>query len=89
MYRLRLVCLGVPSLSGPEAASDITREFLDHRSWYSNVSCRWDGERLILEAHSDVDSDGKALLDEFSDCVVAYVSGDFDSSISIDSVEKV
>jgi hypothetical protein len=89
MYRLRLVCSGVPSRAGPEAASDITAEFMDHRTWYSNVICRWDGERLILEADSDVDSEGKALLDEFSDCVTAYVSGDFDSSISIDSVEKV
>ena len=89
MYRLRLVCLGIPSLSGPEGASDITKEFADHRTWFSNVTCRWDGHSLILEADSDFDSDGRALLDEYSDCISAYVSGDFDSSISIDSVVKV
>jgi hypothetical protein len=89
MYRLRLVCFGVPRLSGLEAASDITKEFSGHRRWFSNVTCRWDGERLILQPDSDVDSDGRALLDEFSDCVSAYVAGDFESNILIESVEQV
>jgi hypothetical protein len=83
------VCVGVPPAAGSEAASDITAEFAQHRRWFSNVACRWDGERLVLEADSDVDSDGAALADEFSDCVSAYVAGEFDSTISVESVVKL
>ena len=89
MYRVKLICIGVPPAAGGEAASDITEEFAEHRRWFSNVSCRWDGARLVLEADSDFDSDGIALSDEFSDCVSAYVAGDFDSTISVESVAKI
>ncbi len=89
MYRVRLICVGVPPAAGAEAASDITEEFAEHRRWFSNVSCRWDGEGLVLEADSDFDSDGRALSDEFSDCVTAYVAGDFNSTISLDSVATI
>jgi hypothetical protein len=89
MHRVRLICEGIPPVAGGEAASDITREFAEYRKWFSNVSCFWDGVRLVLEADSDFDSSGEALLDEFSDCVSAYVDGDFDSTISVDSVTEM
>jgi hypothetical protein len=41
------------------------------------------------KADSDVDSNGRALSDEFSDCVSAYVAGKFDSTISVESVAKI
>jgi hypothetical protein len=89
MYHLELTCVGIPPAAGGEAAFDITTEFTENRRWFSNVSCRWDGEKLVLEADSDVDSDGRALSDEFSDCVSAYVAGKFDSAISVESVAKI
>lgn len=50
--------------------TDIADEF-DSRPWHRNVSCRWDKDRIVLEAESDYDSDGQALLDEFSDAICA------------------
>ena len=89
MYRIVLACYGVPESAGPEAAVDITAEFAEHRPWHSNVSCTWDGSRLILQADNDVDSDGLALLDEFSDCTAAYIKELFDGEIKIESITQV
>jgi hypothetical protein len=89
MYRVKLIGVGIPPAAGGEAASDITQEFAEHRRWFSNVSCRWDGDKLVLEADSDIDSDGRALSDEFSDCISAYVAGEFDSTISVESVATI
>ena len=89
MYRVKLFCVGVPAGVSGDAASDITEEFAEHRRWFANVSCRWDGERLVLEAESDFDSTGRALSDEFSDCVSAYVTGEFEPTISVESVSKI
>lgn len=44
-----------------------------HRPWHKNVRCTWDGRALRLEADNDYDDNGLALLDEFSDAIVAYV----------------
>ncbi len=88
MYRVVLSCAGIPPQAGPEAATDITKEFAEHRQWHKEVTCVWDGSRLVLTALNDYDSDGQALLDEFSDCISAYVSGHFDSAIRIDSVSS-
>ena len=89
MYRIVLACYGVPESAGPEAAVDITTEFAEHRPWHSNVNCTWDGSRLILQADNDVDSDGLALLDEFSDCTAAYIKELFDGEIKIESITQV
>src|SRR6267143_2740844 len=68
MYRIVLACKGVPADVGAVAARDITEEFT-HRPWHQNVRCEWDGSRLILQADNDFDSNGLALLDEFSDAI--------------------
>ena len=86
MYKLLLSCSGVPLSSGPAAATDITREFAEHRPWYRNVRCTFDGTKLLLEAESDVDDDGLALNDEFSDCLAAYIREPFDGDIRVESV---
>ena len=86
MYRLRLICTGVPDAAGEEGALNISTEFAVHRTWWKNATCRWDGTNLVLEADSDFDSDGQALSDEFSDCVAAFVAGQFGYAISIESV---
>ncbi len=44
---------------------------------------------MVLEASNDIDSDGRALMDEYEDCITAYVAGEFDSTISIEMVLKV
>ena len=85
MYRVVLACHGLPESSGAEAAIDITKEFTDHRPWHVNVICSWDGQRLVLQADNDFDSNGLALLDEFSDCIAAYLVP-FDGRITVESV---
>jgi hypothetical protein len=84
MFRIVLACDGAPPEAGPEAARDITEEFAQHRQWHKNVSCRWDGTRLILEAENDVDANGQVLLDEFSDSVAAYIAAPFLGRLSVD-----
>jgi len=70
-------------------ATDIQNEFLENRDWHSNVVCSWDGEKLKLVAENDFDQDGQALLDEFGDCIAAYVIDYFDSNIKIESVNEI
>ena len=88
MYRVVLACYGIPESAGAEAATDITTEFAENRPWHSNVSCNWDGSRLILQADNDFDSDGLALMDEFSDCISAYIAELFDGEIKVESITK-
>ena len=86
MFRVTLVCSGLPPAAGENAATDIAKEFADHRKWHNSVTCEWDGTRLILRAENDFDKTGLATLDEFGDCISAYVSDPGDSQIAIESV---
>jgi hypothetical protein len=85
MYRVILASACVTLDGGPAAARDITEEFT-HRPWHSNAKCEWDGSRLILQADNDFDSNGLALLDEFSDAISAYTREPFGGDIEIVSV---
>lgn len=85
MYRVLLSCSGVPQTVGPTAADDIAEEFT-HRPWHQNVQCQWDGFRLLLQADNDYDTDGSALMDEFSDAMAACIAEGFDGSITVESV---
>ena len=87
-YRIVLACNGVPTGVGAEAARDITEEFT-HRSWHQNLSCEWNGSRLILQADNDFDSNGLALLDEFSDAISACIEDGFDGGIDVVSVSPL
>lgn len=75
----------MPADVGAVAARDITEEFT-HRPWQRNVRCEWDWSRLILQADNDFDSNGLALLDEFSDAISAFVADGFDAGIDVVSV---
>jgi hypothetical protein len=86
MYKVVLSCGGVPEAAGAEAAADITKEFAEHRTWHKNALCTWDGSRLILSAENDYDSEGLALMDEFSDCISAYITEGFDGGIKVESI---
>lgn len=85
MYRIVLACHGIPTHQGRLGAREIAEEFM-HRPWNKNVRCEWDGTRMILQADSDVDSDGRALLDEFSDAISACIKDSGDGPIEILSV---
>ena len=89
MFRVTLVCSGLAATSGEEAAVDIAREFAEHRTWHTRVTCEWDGTRLILVSVNDFDQTGQATLDEFGDCVAAYVSDPRESEIAIASVSEI
>jgi len=86
MFRIVLVCTGIPLTEGPSGAEAIQEEFA-HRSWHSNVKCTWDGLRLILQADNDFDSNGLALMDEFSDAISACISHAGEGSIEVLSVD--
>ena len=85
MYKVVLSCGGVAEVAGAEAAADIIQECSEHLTWHKNVSCTWDGSRLVLSAENDFDSDGRALMDEFSDCIYAYIAEYFDVDIRVES----
>ena len=88
MYRIVLACKGVPANVGAVAARDITEEFT-HRPWHQNVRCEWDGARLVLQGEHDFDSNGLALLDEFSDAISASIADGFDGGIEVVSVSHL
>ena len=82
-YRVTLECDGVPSNEGEEAAIDITKEFAEHRTHHENVVCAFRHGKLVLIAENDWDPEGLALMDEFSDCISAYVVEPFDGDIRL------
>jgi hypothetical protein len=88
MYHIVLVCKGVPAQVGAASARDIAEEFT-HRPWHKNVRCEWDGSQLILEADNEVDTNGLALRDEFSDAISACIKEGFDGGIDIVSVRPL
>ena len=88
MFKIVLICDGVPKHLGVEAAVDITEEFT-HRPWHQNVVCSWNGSALVLSAENDVDENGLALRDEFSDAIAACISEGFNGHLFVQSVTKV
>ena len=88
MFRVTLICDGLPASAGSKAARDITNEFAEHRQWHSRAIREWDGARLVLRSESDFDEDGQATLDEFSDCIFAYVAEPGEFRIRIESVHE-
>ena len=86
-FQITLSCNGVPEKEGRVGAVDIVEEF-SHRPWHHNVMCEWEGGRLVLRAENDFDSDGRALLDEFSDAVCACIAVGFEIEINVVSVVR-
>jgi hypothetical protein len=89
MYRLVLVCSGIPAGEGPEAAQAITAEFADHRTHHQNVICSYSDGKLTLVAENDFDPNGLALMDEFSDCLSAFISTPFDGDLRVQSIARL
>jgi hypothetical protein len=88
MFKARVSCRGLLHDEGASAPRDILEEF-SHRAWHANVRCEWDGASLWLEAENDYDSNGLALLDEFSDAVVACIKASGTISFAVESVQTV
>lgn len=87
MVKITLSCSGIDLAVGPNAAADIQTEFRDHRPWYQDVQCHFDGGQLVLTAKSDTDKASLALLDEFSDCLSAYLVHSGEARVVSVSVE--
>jgi len=87
-YRIELICDEVPPSAGSEAAIDIREEF-EYRPWHENVQCVWNGVALVLTADNYDDSDGRALMDEFSDAISACIPEGFDGDIRVASVKEL
>jgi len=85
MYKVVLECSGVPIDEGDAAALDITREFSEHRLHHRNATCSFADGILTLVAENDFDPKGLALMDEFSDCLSAYISRHVDGDIRVKS----
>jgi len=88
IYRITLSCSGIPPEQAQVGAADIEKEF-KHRPWQKNVSCTWDGKNILIAAENMADSDGLALMDEFSDAISACIDGQFDSEISVVCIEDL
>lgn len=88
MYRITLASKCAKAEHGETAAREISEEFA-HRPWHQNVRCEWDGSRLVLHAENDFDSNGLALMDEFSDAIAAVISEPLEGDIEIVSVAQV
>jgi hypothetical protein len=88
VFRITLICDGIPSDLGVQAASDVKEEFA-HRPWHTNVRCTWGQGMLTLVADNDFDHNGEALADEFSDAVSACIRGTFGYRIRKESVVQL
>jgi hypothetical protein len=72
-FKITLVCDGIDDSVGATAAQDIQAEFREHRQWHREVSCRFESGALILCGTNDFDGNGLAFVDEFGDCLSAYL----------------
>ena len=88
MYKVKLICGGVPEDVGAQAAIDITEEFT-HRPWHTTAVCSWTGSSLVLEVENDFDDNGLATRDEFSDAISACMAEGFDGDLKVESITEV
>ena len=88
LYRVVLICGGVPLAHGAAGAQCINRQF-SKRSWQRNAVCTWDGHSLTLVVENDFDSRGLATMDEFSDTLSACIPGGFDGDLRLVSVIEI
>ncbi|MEZ6023898.1 MAG: hypothetical protein R3C16_10915 [Hyphomonadaceae bacterium] len=83
MFRVTLACANVPVSAGAAAATAIQQEFVEYRTHHQNAACTYTNGELVLTAENDFDPKGLALMDEFSDCISAYIAELFDGEIRV------
>ncbi len=89
MFEIVVSCKGVSEQAADTGLADILEEFSE-RPWHQSVTCRWDNDRILLQARNDYDSTGQALLDEFSDAICACIPIENSTiSFSVESVVKL
>ena len=88
MFRVTLICSGLPASVCEETALNIAKKFAEHRKWHTHVMCEWDGTQLVLRSENDFDETGEATLHEFGDCISAYIAEPGDYQIHIASVSE-
>jgi hypothetical protein len=87
MFRVTLACGGIPNELAAQAARDIEKEFTEFRApRYTNANCRFEDGKIVLSCDNDGwDDKGLNLMDEFSDCLCAYLPS-FDGGIRLVSL---
>ena len=86
-FRVTLACDGIDASVGATAAQDIQAEFREHRRWHRDADCRFENGTLILYVTNDFDRNGLAVLDEFGDCLSAYLQNH--GAVAVLSVETL
>ena len=86
-FKITLACSGIDASAGAIAAQDIQTEFHDHRQWHREVHCHYESGTMILCGINDFDQAGLAFLDEFGDCLSAYLKDH--GTVRVLSVEAV
>jgi hypothetical protein len=91
MIRVVLAADGIPATEGEQAAIDIAKEFNEVRTpRYINATCAFDKGILTLSCDNDGwDAKGLNLMDEFSDCLCAYVVNKLYGDIRFISAEAI
>ena len=88
-YRVVVTCTGVPEAEGQAVAADIVAEFAEHRRHHENAQCDYEAGHLTLTVENDFDEDGAATVDEFADCISAYLAVPFDGHLEVKSVAYI
>lgn len=88
MWRLQVTCEGLTAEEGAAAPALVFVVFT-HRPWHHRVQCTWDGSLSRLVADNDYDATGNALLDEYTDAVVASVACEGTIRLRLASVHVV
>lgn len=86
-FKVTLACNGIDPALGTTAAEEIQAEFREHRRWHRDVHCRFESGDLVLCATNDFDQAGLALLDEFCDCISAFLKEHGNGAVRVLSVE--
>ena len=91
MYRIVLAADGILDSEGAEAALDIAREFNEVRTRrYVNATCTFSDGVLVLTCDNDGwDADGLNLMDEFSDCIAAFIATATDGGLRLVSATRL
>jgi hypothetical protein len=89
VFRVTVSCVGLSAEEAKLGVTDLLKEF-HNRPWQRNVSCHWNGARIVLSAESEHDPEGSGLLDELSDAVHACIDWSGDQiSFAVESVVNI
>jgi hypothetical protein len=89
MYRIVLVCYGLPASIGEQTAREVAADFAELGEFCPVAECEWKGGDVILRVETD-DQDGILTLDYFRKCIEASSAGIVvGAGVCIESLEKI